>query len=44
MTWYDIQKRLLEAQVDHLMCIHKKQLSGLDIYHRILRWKNYMVR
>jgi autophagy-related protein 9 len=43
MTWYDVQKRLLEAQIDHLMCIHKKQLSGLDIYHRILRWKNYLV-
>lgn len=43
LTWYDVQKRLLEAQADHLMCIHKQQLSGLDIYHRILRWKNYNV-
>ncbi len=44
LTWYDVQKRLVEAQADHLMCIHKQQLSGLDIYHRILRWKNYLVK
>lgn len=25
------------------MCIHKKELTELDIYHRILRFKNYMV-
>lgn len=25
------------------MCIHKKDLTELDIYHRILRFKNYMV-
>jgi autophagy-related protein 9 len=31
------------AQTDHLMCIHKEQLTDLDIYHRILRFKNYMV-
>lgn len=25
------------------MCIHKEQLTELDIYHRILRFKNYSV-
>eukprot|EP00057_Strongylocentrotus_purpuratus_P009413 XP_011663887.1 PREDICTED: autophagy-related protein 9A [Strongylocentrotus purpuratus] len=25
------------------MCIHKAELTELDIYHRILRFKNYMV-
>jgi autophagy-related protein 9 len=25
------------------MCIHKELLTELDIYHRILRFKNYMV-
>lgn len=25
------------------MCIHKEHLTELDIYHRILRFKNYMV-
>lgn len=42
-TWRDIQKRLIEAQKEYMMCIHKQQLTDLDIYHRILRFKNYMV-
>ncbi|XP_074708323.1 autophagy-related protein 9B isoform X2 [Strix uralensis] len=25
------------------MCVHKRELTELDIYHRILRFKNYMV-
>lgn len=32
-----------EAQKDQQMCIHKENLTELDIYHRILRFKNYMV-
>lgn len=31
------------VQKEHEMCIHKKELTELDIYHRILRFKNYMV-
>ena len=43
VTWREVQKRLVTAQKDHLMCIHKEQLTDLDIYHRILRFKNYLV-
>ena len=43
ITWNEVQKRLVEAQSDYLMCIHKTQLTELDIYHRILRTKNYLV-
>ena len=43
VTWHEVQKRLMEAQAEHRMCIHKSGLSELDIYHRILRFKNYLV-
>ena len=43
LTWREVQKRLVDAQKDHQMCIHKDQLTDLDIYHRILRFKNYLV-
>ena len=43
VTWREVQSRLVSAQKDHLMCIHKEQLTDLDIYHRILRFKNYLV-
>ena len=43
ISWNEVQKRLVEAQSDYLMCIHKTQLTELDIYHRILRIKNYLV-
>ena len=26
-----------------MMCIHKQELTPLDVYHRILRYTNYMV-
>ena len=26
-----------------MMCIHKQELTPLDVYHRILRFTNYMV-
>ncbi|MBN3273927.1 ATG9A protein, partial [Polyodon spathula] len=42
-TWQEVQARIIEIQKEHQMCIHKKELSELDIYHRILRFKNYMV-
>ena len=43
VTWREVQRRLVAAQKDHMMCIHKDQLTDLDIYHRILRFKNYLV-
>ncbi|XP_073976730.1 autophagy-related protein 9 [Rhodnius prolixus] len=43
VTWHEVQKRLCEVQLEQQMCIHKRELSQLDIYHRILRFKNYMV-
>ncbi|KAK2716798.1 hypothetical protein QYM36_007070, partial [Artemia franciscana] len=42
-TWTEVQSRLRQAQKDHLMCIHKAELSDLDIHHRILRFTNYFV-
>lgn len=42
-TWHEIQKRIIEVQKEQEMCIHKRELTELDIYHRILRHKNYMV-
>lgn len=38
-----MQDRLISLQREQQMCIHKKELTELDIYHRILRFKNYMV-
>ncbi|XP_078320692.1 autophagy-related protein 9A-like isoform X2 [Crassostrea virginica] len=43
MTWHEVQRRLLEVQKEQQMCIHKQELTELDIYHRILRFKNYMI-
>ncbi|KAJ8012206.1 hypothetical protein DPEC_G00066280 [Dallia pectoralis] len=42
-TWQEVQDRLICLQREQQMCIHKKELTELDIYHRILRFKNYMV-
>ncbi|XP_072313530.1 autophagy-related protein 9A [Eucyclogobius newberryi] len=42
-TWQEVQARIVEIQKEHQICIHKKELSELDVYHRILRFKNYMV-
>lgn len=43
LQWQDVQKRLIEVQKVHQMCVHKEELTELDIHHRILRWKNYML-
>ena len=43
VTWWEVQKRLVAAQAEHMMCIHKQELTPLDVYHRILRFNNYMV-
>lgn len=43
MQWKDVQERLIVIQNEHQMCVHKANLTELDIYHRILRWKNYLI-
>ncbi|CAH1368694.1 unnamed protein product [Tenebrio molitor] len=43
LTWHEVQSRLKEAQREHQICIHLKELSELDIYHRILRQQNYFI-
>lgn len=43
LQWQDVQKRLIEVQKIHQMCVHKEELTELDIHHRILRWKNYLL-
>ncbi|KAM8966620.1 autophagy-related protein 9A-like [Pelodytes ibericus] len=42
-SWQEVQSRLISLQREQPMCVHKKELTELDIYHRILRFKNYMV-
>uniref|UniRef100_A0A8C5PN91 Autophagy-related protein 9 n=1 Tax=Leptobrachium leishanense TaxID=445787 RepID=A0A8C5PN91_9ANUR len=42
-SWQEVQSRLISLQREHPMCVHKKELTELDIYHRILRFKNYTV-
>ncbi|XP_058809457.1 autophagy-related protein 9A isoform X2 [Phymastichus coffea] len=43
LTWHEVQKKVIEVQKELQMCIHKRDLTELDIYHRILRFKNYWV-
>lgn len=43
VSWWEVQQRLLAAQTEHMMCIHKEVLTELDIHHRILRFENYLV-
>ncbi|XP_072324214.1 autophagy-related protein 9A [Scyliorhinus torazame] len=42
-SWQEVQARIIQIQKEHQICIHKRELSELDIYHRILRFKNYTV-
>jgi autophagy-related protein 9 len=37
LTWHEVQQRVRKAQQEYQMCIHKAELTELDIYHRILR-------
>ncbi|CAH0558028.1 unnamed protein product [Brassicogethes aeneus] len=43
ITWNEVQVKIKVAQLQHQMCIHKRELTELDIYHRILRQKNYIL-
>ena len=42
-VWCEVQEKLVTAQTEHMMCIHKQELTPLDVYHRILRFNNYIV-
>ncbi|XP_060519023.1 autophagy-related protein 9A isoform X2 [Cylas formicarius] len=43
LTWYEVQNKLKQVQLEQQICIHKRELTELDIYHRILRQENYFV-
>ena len=43
VTWHEVQERLLLVQRKYHLCIHKSELTELDIYNRILRFRNYEV-
>jgi autophagy-related protein 9 len=43
ITWHEVQEKLLQTQRKHHLCVHKQELTELDIYNRILRFKNYEV-
>ncbi|XP_077160776.1 autophagy-related protein 9B isoform X2 [Paroedura picta] len=42
-SWQEVQARLISLQREQQMCVHKRELTELDIHHRILRFKNYLV-
>ncbi|KAM9287842.1 LOW QUALITY PROTEIN: autophagy-related protein 9B [Cariama cristata] len=41
-SWQEVQA-LISLQRRQQMCVHKRELTELDIYHQILRFKNYTV-
>lgn len=43
ITWHEVQEKLLAMQMKYHLCVHKQELTELDIYNRILRFKNYQV-
>lgn len=43
LTWNEVQTKVRAVQVDQQMCIQKRELTELDIHHRILRQQNYLV-
>ena len=43
LTWSDVLLKMKEAQMEYKMNIRKHELTELDVYHRILRFKNYLV-
>ncbi|KAM3823288.1 autophagy-related protein 9A-like isoform 1-T1 [Vipera latastei] len=42
-SWQEVQARLISLQREQQLCVHRRELSELDIHHRILRFKNYLV-
>lgn len=43
INWCTVQNRVRDAQSEQQMCVHKQEINELDIYHRILRFNNYLV-
>lgn len=43
ITWSEIQTKIKQVQLEQQMCIHKREITELDIYHRILRQENYLI-
>lgn len=43
LTWHQVQTKIRAVQLEQQMCIHKRELTELDIYHRILRQHNYLI-
>ena len=41
MTWHEVQKRLIDVQKEQQMCIHKAELTQLDIYHRLVEQRPF---
>ncbi|KAL7977902.1 hypothetical protein Chor_010854, partial [Crotalus horridus] len=42
-SWREVQARLIALQREQRLCVHRRELTELDIHHRILRFKNYLV-
>ncbi|XP_058035306.1 autophagy-related protein 9B isoform X2 [Ahaetulla prasina] len=42
-SWQEVQARLISLQQEQQLCVHRRELTELDIHHRILRFKNYLV-
>lgn len=42
-SWQEVQARLMALQREQPLCVHKRELTELDIHHRILRFTNYAV-
>lgn len=43
ITWHEVQEKLLSMQKKHNISVQRQDLTELDIYNRILRFKNYQV-
>ncbi|NXF73526.1 ATG9A protein, partial [Sclerurus mexicanus] len=42
-SWQSVQARLLALQRRQPLCVPRRELTELDIHHRILRFRNYTV-
>ncbi|NXS36827.1 ATG9A protein, partial [Pomatostomus ruficeps] len=42
-SWQSVQARLLALQRRQPLCVQRRELTELDIHHRILRFRNYTV-
>ncbi|NXW52250.1 ATG9A protein, partial [Nyctiprogne leucopyga] len=42
-SWQEVQQRLVSLQRRQQLCVPRRELTELDIHHRILRFHNYTV-